>query len=153
VTPTLRQLLYGERHGVLATLSARRQGWPFASVAPYALTADGEPLLLFSDLAEHTRNIRGDPRASLLVQDSSALEDPQAGSRVTLLGTVEPVPADAVTHARDCYLSRHPGSADHLAMADFHLYRLHVSEARFIAGFGDMGWITSPDRLRSALST
>ena len=77
MTPTLRELLDREHNGVLATLSARRQGWPFASIAPYALTTAGEPLLLFSDLAEHTRNVRADPRSSLLVQDSSALDDPQ----------------------------------------------------------------------------
>jgi putative heme iron utilization protein len=153
VTPTLRQLLDRERHGVLATLSARRQGWPFASIAPYALTIGGEPLLLFSDLAEHTRNVRADPRSSLLVQDSSAMEDPQAGSRLTLLGTIEPVPINDDSMARELYLSRHPNSADHLAMADFHLYKLRVNEARYISGFGDMGWISSPDRLRSALSS
>ena len=110
-------------------------------------------MLLFSDLAEHTRNVRADPRASLLVQDSSALEDPQAGSRLTLLGTVERVPTDGEADARELYLSRHPNAADHLEMADFHLYKLRVNEARFISGFGDMGWISSPDRLRSALSS
>jgi putative heme iron utilization protein len=152
VTPTLRHLLEKERHGVLATLSARREGWPFASIAPYALSADGEPLLLFSDLAEHTRNVRGDPRASLLVQDSSSLDDPQAGSRVTLLGRIEPVHDATLSQAQDAYLTRHPRAADHVAMADFHFYTLRVNEARFISGFGDMGWISSPDRLRSALT-
>ena len=94
----LRALLDSERNGVLATLSARRDGWPFASVAAYALTDAGEPLLLLSDLAEHTRNLRADPRASLLVQDQTSLADPQAGARVTLLGTVEAVAADAQRH-------------------------------------------------------
>ena len=137
----LRELLVAERQGVLATLSARRGGWPFASVAPYALTAQAEPLLLFSDLAEHTRNVRADPRASLLVQDSAALHDPQAGSRLTLLGTIEPLNPEDVPPAQARYLERHPQSADYFAMADFRLYVLHVKEARFIGGFGDMGWI------------
>jgi len=73
VTHGLRELLATERHAVLATLSASRAGWPFASVAPYALSAAGEPLLLLSDLAEHTRNLRADPRASLMVQDGASL--------------------------------------------------------------------------------
>jgi putative heme iron utilization protein len=152
VTRTLRELLEAERHGILATLSARRQGWPFASVAAYALPSAGEPVLLFSDLAEHTRNLRSDPRASLLVQDSAALDDPQAGSRVTLLGTVKPVPADDVPAARESYLTRHPMAGDNLAMADFRLYTLRVIEARFISGFGDMGWLTA-ERLQAALTT
>ena len=150
--PTLRELLERERHGILATLSARRAGWPFASIAPYALTAEAEPLLLFSDLAEHTRNLRGDPRASLLVHDSASLDDPQTGSRVTLLGTVELLPGDEVLAARKRYLGRHPEAADHLAMADFRLYVLRVVEARFISGFGDMGWLTA-ERLSAALSS
>ena len=137
----LRELLFTERQGVLATLSARRQGWPFASVAPYALTEQAEPLLLFSALAEHTRNVRADPRASLLVQDSAALQDPQAGSRLTLLGLVEPVSAGAAPAAQARYVERHPQSTNYFAMADFRLYVLRVQEARFITGFGDMGWI------------
>ena len=139
----LRELLFAERQGVLATLSARRDGWPFASVAPYALTDDAEPLLLFSDLAEHTRNVRADPRASLLVQDSAALHDPQAGSRLTLLGRVEPFNGGDAAAAQARYLERHPQSADYFAMSDFRLYVLRVQEARFISGFGDMGWMNA----------
>ena len=148
----LRELLFNERQGVLATLSARRQGWPFASVAPYALTEQAEPLLLFSDLAEHTRNVRADARASLLVQDSAALQDPQAGSRLTLLGLIDPVSAEAAPAAQARYLERHAQSATYFTMADFRLYVLHIQEARFISGFGDMGWIDA-QRLQKELSS
>ena len=152
MTAGLRDLLQAERQGVLATLSARRDGWPFASVAPYALSSEGEPLLLMSDLAEHTRNIRADSRASLLVQDSTALEDPQAGSRLTLLGRVELVDAAGIVDARARYVERHPHSADYFAhMADFHLYVLRLTEARIVRGFGDMGWMNA-ERLRTELS-
>jgi putative heme iron utilization protein len=135
-----RGLLRTERHGVLATLSRRREGWPFASLAPYALSAAGEPLLLLSDLAEHTRNLVVDPRASLFVRDSSAMaHDPQAGARLTLLGRVEPVddPADA----QQRYVARHPSAAEYLGLSDFRFFVLRVTEARYIGGFGDMGWI------------
>jgi len=126
-----------ERFGVLATLAVRREGWPFASIAPYALTGEGEPLLLLSDLAEHTRNLKADPRASLLVQEATD-GDPQAAARLTLLGAVEVVDdADAAQR----YVSAHPEARGYLEM-DFRMYALRVSEARFIAGFGDMGWIS-----------
>jgi putative heme iron utilization protein len=151
VTPALRALLEAERHAVLATLSAHRAGWPFASVTPYALTPEGEPLLLLSDLAEHTRNVRSDARASLLIQDSASLEDPQAGARVTLIGQVEPVPAEAEPTARERYVGRHPQAVEYLAMADFHLFMLRVAEARFISGFGDMGWLQA-NQLRAAFA-
>ena len=141
MTQPLRDLLLAERHGVLATLSARRVGWPFASVTPFALSDAGEPLLLLSNLAEHTRNVQTDPRASLLVQDSASLPDPQAGARVTILGRIEAVPSAAASAAQQRYVARHPQAADYLTMADFQLYVLRVAEARFIGGFGDMGWI------------
>lgn len=136
---------------MLATLSARATGWPFASLAPFALSDAGEPLLLLSDLAEHTRNLRADPRASLLVQDSTAADDPQAGARVTLLGTATRVPADQTAQAQARYLARHPRAASYVSMADFHLWRLHVTEGRFVNGFGAMGWL-SGERLRQALT-
>src|SRR5205823_2736347 len=111
----VRALLKAERNGVLATLSARRDGWPFASVVSYALTDSGDPLFLLSDLAEHTRNLRSEPRASLLVQDQTSLDDPQAGARVTLLGTVEAVARGDLASARAAYVARHAQSADYLA--------------------------------------
>ena len=137
----LRELLAAERHAVLATVSASRGGWPFASLAPYAVTDSGEPLLLLSDLAEHTRNLRADPRASLLIQDGGSLADPQAGPRVTILGQVEPVAEAELDTARRHYVARHPQAAEYVTMGDFRLYVLRVREARYIGGFGDMGWV------------
>lgn len=144
----LRALLERERHGVLATLSARRDGWPFASAVPYAISDSGEPLFLLSELAEHTHNLRSDPRASLLVQDSLASADPQAGARVTLLGTAEPHNDDA---NKQRYVSRHPQAAEYLSLGDFNVWRLNVTEARYVGGFGEMGWLDG-SKLRAALS-
>jgi putative heme iron utilization protein len=151
--PSLRELLTNERFGVLATLSARRGGWPFASLTPYALSGDGEPLLVLSDLAEHTRNLREDPRASLLVHDAAAADDPQAGARATLLGKVELVQSADVADAGKCYVERHPQSAEYLGeLKDFRLYVLRVTDVRFINGFGDMGWLAA-DQFRATLRT
>jgi heme iron utilization protein len=146
----LRSLLESESSGVLATLSASRGGWPFASVAPYALTERGEPLLLLSRLAEHTRNLQADDRASLLVQDHASLVDPQAGARITILGQIEAISEPELEPAQRRYVGRHPQAAEYLKMGDFRLYVLRVREARFIGGFGDMGWIDA-ERLRAHL--
>jgi heme iron utilization protein len=147
----IRALLENERSGVLATLSASRGGWPFASVAPYALSAQGEPLLLLSRLAEHTRNLRTDDRASLLVQDHASLEDPQAGARITILGQIEAISQLELESAQRRYVGWHPRAAEYLSMGDFRLYVLRVREARFIGGFGDMGWIDA-EGLRAQLA-
>ena len=138
---TIRALLEKETSGVLATLSARRDGWPFASVAPYALSDTGEPLLLLSRLAEHTRNVQADARASLLVQDHASLSDPQARARITILGEIEALREPELGSARQRYFDRHPQATAYVELGDFQLYVLRVREARFIGGFGDMGWL------------
>ena len=51
----------------LQLLSAAMPGYPFVTLLPYALDGRGAPLFLISSLAEHTRNLQADPRASLLV--------------------------------------------------------------------------------------
>ncbi|HEV7666522.1 MAG TPA: pyridoxamine 5'-phosphate oxidase family protein [Chloroflexota bacterium] len=150
MTASLHELLAAERFGVLATHSARRPGWPFASLAPYALDERGGPVLLLSDLAEHTRNIRADARVSLLVQQTSDEEDPQAAARVTLLGMLVALPSDAAPSAREHYVARHPRAAEYAALSDFRVYGLSVTEARFIGGFGNMGWL-SGEALRAVL--
>ncbi|GAC1299897.1 MAG: hypothetical protein NVSMB23_30860 [Myxococcales bacterium] len=139
-----RALLRAERHGALATISLHRPGWPFGSIAPYALSARGEPLLLFSALAQHTRNAIADPRASLLVQESAALDpgaDPQACGRVTLLGRIALVAAAEEADARARYLARHPQAARTALGHDFRFYALSIEEARFIGGFGKICWV------------
>src|SRR4051812_732776 len=99
----VRGLLEGQRFGVLSTLSARNGGWPFGSVTAYALGEGGEPILLLSALAEHTRNLMADARASLFVQEPGV--DPQAVGRVTVLGTVESTTNET---ARERYVAWHP---------------------------------------------
>ena len=116
-------------------------GFPYGSVTPYALSAQGAPLLLLSRLAAHTKNLLADPRASLFVGDRSAAEDPQAGARVSLLGRVVPLPAADEGDARARYLTAWPRAADYLALGDFSFWRLEIEEARLIAGFGEIRWL------------
>ncbi len=49
-----------------AALATSQEGWPFASLVLAALDHDGTPLLLISDLSEHAKNIKREPRVSLL---------------------------------------------------------------------------------------
>ncbi len=137
----VRRLLRAESKAVLSTLSAARQGWPFASLTPYALSREGAPILLLASIAQHTRNLRVDSRSSLFVADAAAEDDPQAGARVTVLGRVKPVAHGDEEDARARYLARHPRADSYFAQHDFELYVHTVEEARYIGGFGVMGWI------------
>jgi heme iron utilization protein len=134
-----RRLLHQQSVGVLSTHSVDVAGYPFGSIAPYTLNYDGEPILLISDIAQHTRNIKHNNKVSLTVFDQQA-DDPQAGSRLTWVGDAEPVdPRDEET--RDRYLRYFPSSESYFETHDFSFYRIRLRRARFIGGFGQIYWI------------
>lgn len=146
-----RELLRRRRVAVLATASARHGGAPFTSLAPYALSAAGDPVLLLSAIAQHTRNLAADPRASLFVHDpAEAEEDPRTAERLSIAGRVSRITAAEEPDARARYLARHPEARGLFAL-DFALYVLRVDEAQLVAGFGAAGWIPG-DELRGPRS-
>lgn len=145
-----RDLLRQQRQGVLSTLSLHKPGWPFGSIAPYALNERGEPILLMSGLAQHTKNALADPRASLLVQENAAAGDPQALGRVTLMGRISRPQEERQVRAR--YLARHPAAARTAAGHDFHCYVLSIEEARYIGGFGEIHWLPADKLLIDPLN-
>src|SRR5687767_11201360 len=57
--------------GTLCTLALEPQGYPYGSLVTVAFDK-GNPIFLISRLAEHTKNLERDPRASLLVAEGGA---------------------------------------------------------------------------------
>jgi putative heme iron utilization protein len=140
-----RALLRARDSGVLCTQSARRAGFPSASLVPYALSARGEPLLLLSAIAQHTRNVEADPRACLFVFDpEAAAKDARTAARLAVYGEVSPLAGDAEAEGRASYLARHPSGRGLLGM-DFRLYRLAVEEAQWVGGFAAAAWFRAAD--------
>jgi putative heme iron utilization protein len=142
----LRALLRAERQGMLSTISLRHRGHPFGSVVPYALWESGEPLVYLSRLAAHTQNLLADPRASLLISDSTSKELQPA--RATLVGAFRPLPAEAQDAGRSGFAARHPQSQA-LALPDFTAFLLTVEEIRWVGGFAAAAWL-APHTLRGA---
>jgi heme oxygenase (biliverdin-IX-beta and delta-forming) len=134
-----RRLLRATDRATLAT--AQPQGWPYASLTLLALAQDGSPLLLLSDLAEHTKNLRHDPRVSLLIDGTAGRDDPLTGPRVTVLGEAAEA-ADPSLLAR--FTRRHPSAERYAGFADFRLYQVRVIRAHLVAGFGRIDWIEAP---------
>ena len=81
-----RTIAASTNRGTLATLTAT--GDPWASLVTYGLL-DGAPVLCVSNMAEHGRNLAGDPRASIAIVAPATDPDPLASGRVTLAGVVE----------------------------------------------------------------
>src|ERR1700692_2696721 len=82
-----RSLLRRSRQGALATLMTG-SGNPYCSLVNVASHPDGSPILLISRLALHTRNILGDSRVSLMLDERTG-GDPLEGSRIMLAGGAE----------------------------------------------------------------
>jgi heme iron utilization protein len=143
-TPTpgerVRTLVSGATDGTLSTIAIDPAGYPFGSIVTYALDGRGAPLVLLSTMAEHTRNLAADPRASLLVTEGGDGAGRLAAARVTLVGTVTPVPDHEQETATATYLAVHPG-AFWARFPDFAVHRLEVEAIRHVRGFGEMSWV------------
>lgn len=141
-TPThaerARSLAARHSMGALSTLALDPAGYPYASFATFALES-GEPVFLISRMAEHTRNLLADSRASLLVYDTDK-QDPLANARVTLLGRVLRVERPAQLE-RTAYLTAHPTAEYYADFADFDFFRMQLESLRYIGGYGRMSWV------------
>ena len=127
-----------------AALATNFGGAPYVSLALLAVDLDASPLLLLSDLAQHSRNIASDPRISLLLDATAGHPDPLTGPRLTLLGRALPTD-DPRLLAR--FISHHPTSAGYAGFRDFHLYRAEIDRGHLVAGFGRIDWIDGADLL------
>jgi putative heme iron utilization protein len=135
--------------GALATLSVRLSGHPFATVVPYVLDQAGRPLLLISSLAEHTKNLGQEPRASLMVHATDV--DVLAAARVTCAGRAERLD-DPPALCVERYLRYLPTARGLLEFGDFAFYRIEPQALHWVGGFGDIQWI-SADAYRAPAST
>src|SRR5580704_10581039 len=127
-------LLRRSRQGALATLMAG-SGDPYCSLVNVASHPDGSPILLISRLALHTRNLLGDARLSLML-DERAEGDPLEGSRIMLAGLAEQASGDDVAILRQRYLNAHPSSEVFVNFKDFSFFRIRPIGAHLVAGFG-----------------
>ena len=150
----VRAWLLEASNATLCTLAAEPEiaGFPFGSLAPYALRGDGTPFVLISAIAQHTRNLARDPRCSLFVRDSRAEagEDAQATWRVTVVARAERIEASGAEleelHAR--YAARVPDAPGYGSAHDFAFWQLTPVKVRAIGGFGAIRWLPPAEILR-----
>lgn len=138
---TARRLLSAAVVAYLGTI-ARDAGGPYTSLVLVAVDAGGAPLLLLSDLAEHSQNIAVDDRVSLLIDGTQGLEERLTGPRLTLLGRVA---RSVEPDHRAGYLARHPSAERYADFGDFAFYRVAVDSAHLVAGFGKIHTIAGTE--------
>ncbi|WP_243317451.1 HugZ family protein [Geothrix paludis] len=134
---TLHALLTGLPVASLGTL---QEGAPFVSMVPVVPAPDGAGFLIHvSGLAQHTRDLRADARASLLlVVPMEEGQNPLALPRVTLQGVAEEIPGESSRHdqAAEAYLARFPEAEMTLGLGDFSFFLIRPASGRLVLGFG-----------------
>jgi putative heme iron utilization protein len=143
-TPThgerARTLVAAIRTGTLCTIAKEPAGFPYGSFVTFAMEG-ADPVFFVSELAEHTKNLRGDARASLLVAEGGEA-DPLANGRVTLIGNGRKLDGGAEHDAaRRAYLQAHPNAEYYIDYKDFAFWRIDVDAVRYIGGYGRMSWV------------
>lgn len=136
----VRALIRRADRATLAT--AQTDGWPYGSLVLVACDHDAAPLLLLSDLADHTKNLAADARVSLLYDGTAGLDDPLTGARATVLGRIAKT-ADPRHRAR--FLARQPSAEMYAGFGDFNLYRVGIERAHLVAGFGRIHWLDADE--------
>ncbi len=142
-----RTLVCAMTVGYLATVG--EDGAPWCSLVVYGPTADGNPVLLVSTMAEHGRNLVHDPRASLALNDPAALGDPLDRPRITLAGRACQPEGEQRQAALDAHVAAIPGAMLYAGWDDFTLWVLEVERVRWVGGFAVMDTI-SPEVYRAA---
>ncbi len=136
LTSALRQLLWKRRTAALATRD--EAGAPAVSLVPFAVCPALQCLVIHvSALSPHTAQLQADPRAAVLVDAGEIDGEPvHALHRLSLSVRAETAGGEALTVARQDYLTRFPEAADMTALPDFRFVLLHPLQGRQIAGFG-----------------
>src|SRR5258708_29274082 len=90
----------------LSTIAREPRGFPYGSLVTVAVDDVGRPLLLLSELAEHTANLQTHPEASVLLTEPLGGHDqPLAVGRVSILGPCAKVAAAERAGVRETLLS------------------------------------------------
>ena len=138
-----RRLIRAHETAVLAT-SLPDDGHPYASLVLVAVDYDVAPIMLLSDLAEHSKNNATDGRISLLFDGTRGLNSPMTGARLSVQGLAA---RNDGPRLRQRFLARHADAAGYADFSDFSFYRVNVERGHLIAGFGQIEWIDGSDLL------
>ena len=140
--PSARDLVAHFRAN-LATVclgTAAADGRPEASVTAALLDANGAFVVFVSGLAAHTRNLRENPRASvLLAEPETATTNALARRRLTFACAAQTVAQESAAHAEfvTAFRAKFGPTIDLIASRpDFRFVRLTPPRGRVGAGFG-----------------
>jgi len=128
---------------LFGSLGVNCEGHPMVTRIAVATDEVGCPITLISDLSNHTKCLRDQPRASLLVGEPGPRGDPLTHPRLTLMVNVTFIDkSDALV---DRYLVHQPKAKLYIGFTDFHFVRMTPIEAHLNGGFGRAFKLTAAD--------
>ena len=166
-----RQLMRSSTKGYLSTefckknkekvkITHLKKPIPFCSFIMTAFDYDGTPLLLLSELSEHTNNLKDNNIASLMFYEEiknesffptfnykkirfrCSYEDPMSRPRLTLLGKLEL--SSSINH-KNRFINRHPASKLYANFADMKMYKFNIIKGHLTGGFAMVKWFEKDD--------
>jgi putative heme iron utilization protein len=139
----------------LAALGTVQSGEPFVSMVPFAIEPkSGKLIIHVSTLAAHTKHMLENSRVSLMVMAAPSPDvSTQATPRVTIQGVATQLDKASTEYeeAKAAYIERFPQSIDLFGFADFSLFAIAPTSARFVAGFAQ-AMTLSAEEFRKVLS-
>ena len=132
-------LLRESNEGVLSTISKKFEGYPFGSFTTFTTDRNRTVIIYASGLAQHTKNLVQNSKASLTIYNLKKNGDQQDSQRLTLLGDL--VLADNQDDCKERFSLFLPHSVNYHKMHDFSFYKLLINQARWIGGFGQIAWL------------
>ena len=129
---------------------------PYSTFTMVAFDYDGSPLLLLSDLSEHTKNLKKNKLTSILFNEeqlfrkyfplyknkmkfSQNYQDPMSRPRITVIGEIS---KDTRRSSRIRFLNRHPASNLYAGFNDMNIYKLKMISGHLIGGFAQVKWFS-----------
>ncbi len=130
--------------------------FPYSTFTLTAFNYDISPIVLLSNLSEHTTNIKKNSLVSMMLCEEQKLyhyfpkfkhsisgyEDPMSRPRITLIGNLKKTKDD---NDRKRFLSRHPASKLYSNFADMNFYKMKILGAHMIGGFASVKWFKEKD--------
>ena len=124
----------------VAALATLHNGEANLAMVAYVVAEDFSAFYIHvSRLGKHTRDMKDDPRVSLLITESDdARPDPQTLQRVSTRGTAVLLSRPDPRYARikGIYLARFPEAEQLFSLEDFNLWKITPKGGRVVAALG-----------------
>ena len=128
--------------GVLSTqYETEGSDYPFGTLCPFVITEEGDVVVLISNIAVHTKNVKANHRVGFTVFDLEASHK-QAAPRVCLVGDAtivdEEKEPERYEQISEKYLTFFPMARNYFKAHDFYFYTIRPKHIHFIRTFGQI---------------